>query len=218
MDSIQRSKVSSNSPTCIIDSIDDKYFSVSLENFETFNAEAKRVFEYIKQFVSNESERKGLFLCGNVGSGKTHLAVGAIKKLPEVYANSSTYAPTNEILDFYRAQRCRFLPVRDFMDGMIGFGAQSFITNMLSYDAILLDDLTPLQLDTRPRIEAIFALIDGCYRKNRRLFITSNFMLEEFSTFDSRITSRIAEMCDLVVFKGADYRLKKLRKSEDKSS
>lgn len=209
MDLPQRSKVSSSSPNCTIDSLDERYFLCSIDNFKVFDEDTRRVHAFIKKFCSDEKEKRGLFLCGTVGSGKTHLAVSAAKLLPEVYANSSTYQPTNEILDFYRAQRCKFLPVRDFMDGMVGFNAQNYLTNLLSYDAVLIDDLTPLQLDTRPRIESIFALIDGCYRKGRKLLITSNFLLEEFSKCDARISSRIVEVCVLLEFRGKDYRFKK---------
>ncbi|MCA9431026.1 MAG: ATP-binding protein, partial [Candidatus Omnitrophica bacterium] len=64
--------------------IPKRYLSKSLENFKNDTDQRRnalqRVRRYVKEFDSS-SEKGGLFLLGAAGTGKTHLAVAALKEL-----------------------------------------------------------------------------------------------------------------------------------------
>src|SRR5215468_9589481 len=53
-----------------------KYQGCSFENFETKTKEQSSAFRTAQEWV--KSSTSGLFLCGRVGTGKTHLAVSAL--------------------------------------------------------------------------------------------------------------------------------------------
>jgi DNA replication protein DnaC len=59
--------------------IDERYYEVTLDNFDAYNDELKEYLETCRKFAKNPDGK--IVMLGKNGSGKTHLAVGVLKEL-----------------------------------------------------------------------------------------------------------------------------------------
>ena len=79
---------------------------------------------------------------------------------------------------------------------------------------LIIDDLGAEKLTDYVR-QATYYLINEREQWDRPTYITSNFTLRELDRqLDSRISSRIAGMCDIKALKGEDMRLRKIAREE----
>lgn len=162
------------------------YYNCQFENYVVTDNN-RDGYDKAKEFLINE---KGLFLFGQPGTGKSHLA-GAINR--ELFWN-----------DEYDI---RFLSVPEIINqarinGI--FHPQDFNTKFL-----ILDDFGAEKM-TEFAIETIYLLIDFRYRQElNKTVITSNLSLGKIGELmDDRISSRIAGTYKYVELKESDWRLK----------
>lgn len=171
--------------------------------FESFNPKDNpRALEIAKKFVMNFPEYKGLLLAGPVGTGKTHLAAAIanslLNKLYSVYFGNvvdimgfikSTYNQDSEISE------------RD---------AISIMTDKV--DLFIIDDLGK-ENNTEYTLSMLYQLINRVYENEKPIIITTNFnsieLARKLGERGQAIVSRITEMCEPVIFKGEDWRMKK---------
>lgn len=171
--------------------------------FESFNPKDNpRALEIAKKFVMNFPEDKGLLLAGPVGTGKTHLAAAIanslLNKLYSVYFGNvvdimgfikSTYNQDSEISE------------RD---------AISIMTDKV--DLFIIDDLGK-ENNTEYTLSMLYQLINRVYENEKPIIITTNFnsieLARKLGERGQAIVSRITEMCEPVIFKGEDWRMKK---------
>ena len=145
-----------------------------------------------------------LFLSGDCGTGKTHMAVGLM-----CHWYGKTFKPSKGLFD---PGVPKFLPAVEFFlelkknfDG----GSESEILDKYSKPKLLvIDDVGAEKISDWSR-QIFYTLIDRRYRDMKQTIITSNLSLSEFAEkFDDRIVSRLCENGRTITLKGKDWRLK----------
>jgi hypothetical protein len=143
------------------------------------------------------------FICGPVGTGKTHLAVAyLVREIQQWGENSRIFIRSVDL----------FNKLRDSFRHNLSTPASEITENFSRYRFLVIDDLgtersTPLVQ------EALYSIID--YRAGYRLptIITSNFSLdqvgEHYGDFGERLASRIFGMGETLMLKGKDRRWQK---------
>lgn len=159
----------------------------------------ERHIKTAKEAISNGN---GLFITGNCGTGKTHLAVALMidfaLKNREIAPNSLP----------------KFLPsVELFLDLRQTFNSDSSEKSVLDRwsvaELLCIDDVGAEKISDWTR-QSFYTLIDRRYREMKQTIITSNLSLEKIALqIDDRISSRIVEMCVVIELNGEDYRIKK---------
>ncbi|HXJ44093.1 MAG TPA: AFG1/ZapE family ATPase [Bryobacteraceae bacterium] len=163
--------------------------------FAGFNVYTKRLVErvrLVKNWANGEQET-GLYLFGGVGTGKTHLAVAAMRALIK------------------RGFRGEFVNARSFtLRCQTAFkhkeSAREIVDELLHHTHFLVLDDLGSEKSTEYVRQSLLHLVDECYTRDVVLVVTSNSDFEALNRLDERIASRLVEMCDQIKFYEADYR------------
>jgi len=206
--------------------IPPKFQRRSFENYEASSTDQRRVLgqvqEYVKRLAAHApsaqagqvvtpfpetlsgpsllgAEKNGLMLYGGVGSGKTHLAVAAMRTLLSA-GYTGRYWNVSEL---FRAIRAQFGE---------GEGDSDLLDDIAACDVLVLDDLGTHR-NTDFVLDRLYLIINQRYDSLRPLITTTNLTLQQlFEEFDQRIASRLFEMCQQVAFTSGDYRLTAVEK------
>lgn len=144
--------------------------------------------------VASVNLGRSLLLLGPTGTGKTHQTYGAIRELAITGVAASWVVTT--AADMYAALRPRH-----------GIDSEAEFRRYRNASILLLDDLGAERKPTEFTEEINFRLINWRYENHKPTLITSNLVPKEISDrLGDRVTSRLIEMCQRVVFKGADRR------------
>lgn len=170
-------------------------------NFHTMDEDTEHkdfAKQYVKKFDKVLEHNLGILMTGDVGCGKTYLAV----------------AIANALLE-------KTIPVRMTNFSVLLNDMASFEThkqkymNRLNQKKLLIFDDFGMERHTSFAEEMIFQMIDSRYRSGKPLIITTNLNLSSFtnpnSTKEKRIYSRILEMCSPLIFTGENRRLKQMK-------
>ncbi len=146
---------------------------------------------------------RGLFLEGQPGVGKTHLAVAVLKQVIQSTGARGVFYDTRDLLRV----------IRSTYDPSIRTTELEVLRPVMTADLLVLDDLGAEK--TSEWVEETMNLIVNTRYNERRLTIfTSNYEDIPDDTdpnsllfrIGHRMRSRLHEMCDFVVMDGADYR------------
>lgn len=158
-------------------------------------AAAERVESYLNDWEDNRERGKGLYFCGGVGTGKTHLAVAVMNDLITRWRVPSLFVTVPEFLDNLRGTYND--PGRDLDEWMDAVKNAEFL---------VLDDLG----SERPSAwvqERLFVVINHRYREALPTVFTSNIGPKDLAAqLGDRTASRIIAMCDWISLEGDDYR------------
>ncbi len=160
------------------------------------NEAFKVVYNYA---MEKKYESKGLILYGDVGTGKTHCAVAALK----------------EVVDDGKSPI--FVPMANLVSELMRKG-ENFQNRIVSADIVLLDDMDKIGTAQNAWVkERIFSLINDRIAQGRVIFGTTNFKgPEDFDEkFGDAVMSRLIESCVFVKFEGSDYRAVKRKLEEE---
>lgn len=152
-----------------------------------------------KQFERAMKEKKGLYLWGDCGVGKTHIVHGFFRKFVEKKIGAKLYN-SPELLDV----------IRDYY-GKSGYYEyrDNKLKLLLDYEGVLIIDDLGAEKPTQWVAETFYKIINVRYEKMLRTIFTSNLSLEQLAdAVGDRIPSRIAEMCEVIHLGGEDRRLK----------
>jgi DNA replication protein DnaC len=173
------------------------FFDASFDNFIPQNDSQKNALNICSEYVSEFGDT-GLYICGPVGVGKTHLAVATIKSVLFGHDRiKGLFMRTSHLLQQLRP------PVED----------AQLLDKVSTIPILVLDDMG-VQKDSEWTYEQITAIIDTRLVDMLPTIITSNLTLESLAKDNlecERIVSRIKQMCDCVLIKGNDYRDKMAR-------
>lgn len=159
--------------------------------YDEVPAEIRKLFENIRK------SRKGIYIHGDVGTGKTHIAYALHDAVKEKLGVRSSFYNMTELLrdiraDFDRAPIDKERPE----ERLLGSRAMLF-----------LDDVGAEKV-TDWVAETLYLIINTRYNERLPFIITSNLPVAELADrIGDRTASRIVEACDIVELKGGDRRI-----------
>ena len=166
--------------------------SVSPSTQEAFG----KVWDYILDWEENREAGRGLYLCGGVGVGKTHLAVAVMNELIGKDGVPSLFVTVPELLDNLRGAYND--PGRDL---------DQWMDAVKNADLLILDDLGS-EKATQWVQERLYVIINHRYREALPTIFTSNVGARDlFTQLGERTASRIVAMCgEGIRIEGPDHR------------
>ena len=181
--------------------IDKKFLWKRFNDFEAGNKLANNAknsaYDIVRKFPD---VKKGLFLWGNPGTGKTLLSSIILTELMIRHATEGR---------FIKISRTYFNRLKaTFVEGSKTYGQSSEIEKELNMTDVLVIDDFGVQRDSAWEQETLYNLVDARYEAEKFTIFTSNNnpnkSFKELS--DGRILSRIKEMCQILELSGDDYR------------
>ncbi len=151
------------------------------------------------------AEGMGLTLTGNVGTGKTHVAVGLVK-LACGLGIEVRFLTMAELLGAIKATYDRERTASRRRGGASASGEADLLDELVDLPLLALDDLgaenpTPWVRDR------LYTLVNRRYLDQRPMIVTSNLSLEALADrLGERTVSRLWGASLVVNFRGADYR------------
>jgi DNA replication protein DnaC len=180
-----------------------RYQHCTIANFTTYNESLERAADKARRLAEAfPGGGKGLFLEGQPGVGKTHLAVAILKQIIEKGARGLFY-DTRDLLRI----------IRSTYDPSIRTTEVEILRPVMNAELLVLDDLGAEK--TSEWVEETMNLIVNTRYNERRLTIfTSNYADIPDDTdpnslifrIGHRMRSRLHEMCEFEALDGADYR------------
>lgn len=177
------------------------------ERFKSVNYE-EDVLQSIKDLVENfEKSRKGIFLHGNAGTGKTHTGYAICKELEKRGMKVMAFKAL-DILKMIKDDM-KYQNIDDYeTNGIKYFDEMDFLNGLNSFKGILFIDDFGTEKASEWVSETFYSIIDKRYEEMLPTIITSNWNLSTINKeMGDRMASRIAQMCDIIPMVGTDRRL-----------
>jgi len=141
--------------------------------------------------------RKGLYIHGAIGCGKTHIAYALYKETENILNKRALFENTTELLMSFK---------KDF-DRPYGEKSNKADLIMENGGLLFLDDIGVEKMSEWVS-ETFYLIVNRRYNDNIPIIFTSNLSIPELSQrIGDRIVSRIAQMCDVVELSGGDRRI-----------
>jgi len=160
----------------------------------TAPAQIQSVRRYVRAIEQNLDAGKGLWIQGDVGTGKTTLAM----------LISKTALDAGRSVAIYSLPRLLNL-LRESMDSETGM--LDFMDRLTAVDLLHLDDLGA-ENQTDWVLEQLYSIVNARYETERAIVATTNLMPDQLSErLGERTVSRLVEICgDLIPLYGEDKR------------
>jgi DNA replication protein DnaC len=160
-------------------------------------AVVKHVREYIDDLGANLADGRGLWLTGDVGTGKTTLAMLVSKSAIEAGHSAAIYSLPRLLA------RIR----RTYDDAAGELSYLDFFNRLTSVDLLHIDDLGAEKRSDWV-LEQLYAIVDERYVTNRAMVVTTNLDVAELEAqIGPRTVSRLVEICgDPLPLFGEDQR------------
>jgi len=178
----------------------------SLANFkiDASNAAGRawtKANDYVNNWRENQEAGKGLYFCGGVGTGKTHLAVAVMNEIIQTKRVPSLFVTVPELLDNIRGT---------YNDP--GRNLDEWMDAVKNADLLVLDDLGS-ERPTEWVQERLFVIVNHRYREALPTIFTSNTGPKDLAVqLGERTASRMISMCEWISLEGEDYRETEARK------
>jgi DNA replication protein DnaC len=177
--------------------------------FESFEVSEGNKLAFEKAKVFEKSER-GLYIFGNAGIGKTHLAIASCSEI----TSTKRFISVPELLLQIRSSFNKYSieTENDIIDELTGFErfwVGGIEIEKANAEYLYLDDFGAEKI-TDFSLETMYLILDRRIRRDQlKVFITSNFSISQIAEIMSdRIASRLIELCKVCKIEGEDWRLK----------
>lgn len=148
------------------------------------------------------SLRKGIYIHGAVGTGKTHIVYGVQQKLYDMGISSRVHNTTELIFDL--KQDINRDPIEK----------KNWESRLIEYKGVLILDDIGSERITDYVAEVFYLIINHRYNEMKPTIFTSNLKVGELAQrIGDRTASRIVEMCEVVQLGGNDRRIQAKVKS-----
>ncbi len=149
---------------------------------------------YVRAIKQNLDAGRGLWIAGDVGTGKTTLAMLVSKTALDAGRSVAIYS-LPRLLNLLRESM-------DTEDGKL-----DFMDRLTEVDLLHLDDLGA-ENQTDWVLEQLYSIVNARYEAERAILATSNLMPDELTDrLGARTVSRLVEICgDLIPLFGEDKR------------
>lgn len=151
-------------------------------------------------------KRNGILICGNIGTGKTHITSAIANELLG-----------REIRVICMTERKMLAAIRHTFSDNSGMTEKDVIERYINVPLLIIDDIGK-EKATDWSLATLYSIIDGRYEKAMPLVITSNYTPDELikrltphgadETTAECITDRLNEMCHVATTKGESWRSK----------
>jgi len=185
--------------------IPKRYQHCTIENFTVYNESLERAASRARQVVDAfPVVEHGLFLEGQPGVGKTHLAVAVLKQVMRNTGAVGMFYDIRELLRF----------IRSTYDPSIRTTETEVLRPVMTADLLVLDDLGAEKTSEWVE-ETMNLIVNTRYSERRVTLFTSNYedipddtdAMSLVGRIGHRMRSRLHEMCgEFVVLDAADYR------------
>ncbi|HEY1507899.1 MAG TPA: ATP-binding protein [Solirubrobacteraceae bacterium] len=150
--------------------------------------------DYTKRIDSHLDAGRGLWFMGQVGTGKTTLAMLVSKAALDAGRSVAIYSLPrllNEIRDTHRAERSHV----------------NLLDRLTAVDLLHVDDVGA-ERTTDWVLEELYSIVNARYEDERSMVITTNILDREAlcEQISERTVSRLTEMCDQLPLGGDDKR------------
>ncbi len=172
-----------------------RYRRMTLAGFDPYTSTLREKLAKVWRCVRCASGL-GLFLSGPVGTGKTHLAAGAMHELCR-RGSQVAYAHSLQFAAALHAVTTQGKAMADLVCNLVWDGLE----------LLVLDDLSGIELTDAEGLVCLAMIVEICYARGINLIVTSTLTLEQVYELSPSIGSRLAEMCDVLQFTEPDYRL-----------
>lgn len=167
----------------------------------------KKIQDHIKTI---REHRKGLYIHGGVGTGKTHLLYG-IKK-----GHEEKEVPVNTVRIYNCTEMLR--QMRDDFNKTDKYDNHDLLEDLLSYRGLLMIDDIGTEKLSEWVLETFYLLVNKRYEENIPTIFTSNLKIGELADrIGDRTVSRIVELCEIVSLDGDDKRILNHKKQKKQS-
>jgi DNA replication protein DnaC len=190
--------------------IPKRYLHCTFDNFSSYNESlaraldvARRLPDRFERAAAREQVGRGVFLDGQPGVGKTHLAVAVLKAIIAKSNASGLFYDTRDLLRV----------IRSTYDPSIRTTELQVLRPVMNVDVLVLDDLGAEKTSEWVE-ETMNLIVNTRYNERRMTLFTSNYLDVPDDTdpnsllfrIGHRMRSRLHEMCDFIEMDGADYR------------
>jgi DNA replication protein DnaC len=198
--------------------VPSKFEECGFSNYIPRNSWEAATKKVLIDFAKNPEEKRSLVLVGNIGTGKTHLAVAVLKNLSPIIrkmAVATDYITGEKRYGFcLQRSSSQFLVMGEFFRQINDtytdkVSKDRFMKKILSQnDMVCLDELDTDNFSPA-KTENLYLFVNRAYLDQKRIIITSNHTMEELERHLPKITSRLAEIALVIRFNGSDYRKEK---------
>jgi DNA replication protein DnaC len=170
-----------------------KYFHAKFRSHKGHESEKAKIVDAI-------NANRSIFLCGDCGVGKTHLAVAALgywihRYKPITIHRCPLFVPA---VEYYQ-------DIRDSFDSKMT--EKEILEKYFTPPLLVFDDLGKEKISDWST-QQLFTMMDKRYREEKPMIITTNLDLTTLAnSVNDSIPSRIVEMGLVLTLTGEDYRL-----------
>ena len=187
----------------------EKYLlTKTFENFDPYNDELKVNLKKCKDFVYGNE--KTLMLVGYNGTGKSHLGIATMNKMPK--RKGLGYHNRGFNYTVYRPTKCMYHNFTDFNDILTDAqkdGKKNYVMKArINYDVVFIDDVKLEYIEgNRSAIKNLYMIVETIYTAPKsRVIVAMNFSLEELWKIDNAIADRLREDDVECVFTSESWR------------